>query len=123
MIATSGKLEELSLQPGNGGKEKRRVWNDRGRLKREALEKYQIRWLEDDYFLTVSKQEEKEEVHNTVMHTSMTESEHEFDLLRPIIPERSRIAELADTALPCYCLRTPCRQPLTELDPTPNKSG
>ncbi|KAL8856892.1 MAG: hypothetical protein Q9178_006481 [Gyalolechia marmorata] len=103
MKATSGKLEELAINPTNVEKDKkRRVWNDRGRLRREALSRYQAQWLEDDYILTVSQQEKEMVTTDYSMKTSPTPGEHEFNLLRPFIPERSRIADLADTVLPCY---------------------
>ena len=41
MKATSYKLEELANNCANPKKNKRRVWNNRGRLKREALSRYQ----------------------------------------------------------------------------------
>ena len=41
MKATLYKLEELANDCANPKKNKRRVWNNRGRLKREALSRYQ----------------------------------------------------------------------------------
>ena len=41
MKATSSKLEELVIGYNDAEKDKRRVWNDRGRLKREPLSRYQ----------------------------------------------------------------------------------
>lgn len=57
MKATSCKLEELANDCANPEKNKRRVWNNRGRLKREALSRYQAQWLQDDYLLTVARQD------------------------------------------------------------------
>ena len=102
MKATSGKLEELASDGATAEKDKRRVWNDRGRLRREALSRYQAQWLQDDYFLGVARQDNEIETAGSSMETSLTPNEHEFNLLRPFIPERSRIAELANTILPCY---------------------
>lgn len=101
MKATSCKLEELANDCANPEKNKRRVWNNRGRLKREALSRYQAQWLQDDYLLTVARQDNEIGTAET-METSLIPNEHEFDLLRPFVPERSRIANLANTVLPCY---------------------
>ena len=90
MKATSGKLEELTTDSDNAEKDKRQVWNDRAQ------------WLEDHYFLTVSRQANEMGTADYRMEISLTPSGHEFNLLRPFIPERSRIADLADTVLPCY---------------------
>ncbi|KAL9029406.1 MAG: hypothetical protein Q9196_002348 [Gyalolechia fulgens] len=102
MKATSGKLEELAIDNTNVEKDKRWVWNNRGRLKREALSRYQAQWLQNDYFLTVAREDNELRTAESTLETSPTPNEHEFNLLRPFIPERSRIATLADTILPCY---------------------
>ncbi|KAL8637191.1 MAG: hypothetical protein Q9228_005515 [Teloschistes exilis] len=95
MKATSEKLATLSEHEMQ---EKKRIYKERSRLRTEALKKFQAVWLEEDYINTVSMSTDLKDV--SPVENRMAQSQRDFEILRPFIQERSRIADLADAILP-----------------------
>ena len=93
--------EELATLPTSDTKEKRRLYAERQRLRAQALAKSYAQYLKDDYQATVSmpSQIEPESEHYKV-GIDVSRSDQDFVILRPFIPERARIADLADEVLP-----------------------
>lgn len=95
MKATSEKLATLSEHEMQ---EKKRIYKERSRLRTEALKKFQAVWLEEDYINIVSMPTDLKDV--SPAENRMAQSQQDFEILRPFIQERSRIADLADAILP-----------------------
>lgn len=97
MLATD---EELTRLPAGETKEKRRLYAERQRLRAQALAKSYAQYLEDDYEATVSMPSKMEpESEHYRVGIDIARSDQDFVILRPFIPERARIADLADEIL------------------------
>lgn len=95
MLATS---EQLAKLPVEQVKEKRRIYNDRYRLQKEALKKFRDEWLKEDYYNSISALTDLK----VARDRSIIPGDKDFRILRPFLPERARVADLADRASPLY---------------------
>ncbi|KAL8741787.1 MAG: hypothetical protein Q9190_005649 [Brigantiaea leucoxantha] len=88
MLAISQELRKFPK--GEGRREKARLYVNKSRLMKKALEKFQDRWLEQNYDNNVSMPTD-----NHANDRALALSDQDFDILRPFIRDRSYIADLA----------------------------
>ena len=79
MVATASDLARLPEEDPLGRKQ---IYRERIRLRKEALRRFQTRWLEEDYLNTVSLPDLKK---CSAASDNVLQRETDFDILRPFI--------------------------------------
>ncbi|KAK3178123.1 hypothetical protein OEA41_000256 [Lepraria neglecta] len=99
MRALDARLATKTLD----GSERKRIYTEMQNLKQKALLRYQEQWLEDDYIRTVSVgARETPGQPSRPQYEALSNVEHDFDVLRPFMPERSRLADMLYTSASCF---------------------
>lgn len=98
MAALALRLEAL---PPHGREEHRKINHERHCLRHEALIDYQAQWAQDEYKQHVSSGSIATTEENDCKATqNLSAAEIDFQELRPFVPERSRVADLAGKVFP-----------------------
>ena len=104
-VEDSPEMVELSknlAQRGSCSKKERNMFiMRRVRIRKEALKRYQDQCVRDKYYQHIGAQKSTSGEENVAVTKSMSLAEEEFEIIRRLMPERSRLADQARSYLPC----------------------